>query len=81
MTELFHGTVHIHTLKWDFHLSHAVPFHSFTFLHMPPNATTTASRGIGFIQSEHIALYSNTVFSLPLQGLLSAPRYLKMRFI
>lgn len=39
VTELFHGTVHIDTLKWDFHLSHAVAIHP--FLHMPSNNILT----------------------------------------
>lgn len=74
MTELFHGTVH--TLKWDFHLSHAVPIHLFAaFLHMPPNNILPARRDTGFIQSEHVALYSHA--SPALLGLLSAPSHVK----
>lgn len=71
MTELFRRTAHIHPLKWDFHLSHAVPIYHFAFsTHAPRRHPCCQARHFfGFIQSEHTALYSRaSVLSPPLQG-------------
>lgn len=72
VTELFQGTVHIHTLKWDFHFSHDVPIHPFA-AHDPQT---------GLIQYEHITLYFHTsVSSPPLQDDVFLPHYMLKYFL
>lgn len=51
---------------------------SFACLHIPLNNIIVESCDMGFIQSEHIALYSHAfVISPPFRGHLSAPAHVK----
>lgn len=76
VTELLHGIMHTRTLKWDFHLTHALPIHpcpvAFSTHASKQHPSWEARHGLDFCRAH------SSAFSPPLQGLFSASSHFIM---